>query len=159
MASFKAGDRVKIVDREMTAVDIKSGLFYDYFRNLTGDVDRVYEDGSICVKVDQDSLPADVLKRHKEVQNAVRTRWLNGLGQEQRDRLSETDRTVVLGYNILVGAADLQPTGKAKPAPKPKAEPVEEEKPAAADNVHRPTEKDIEKAEEEYLKSIAQKAK
>ena len=157
MASFKAGDQVKIVDREMTSADIKSGLFYDYFRNLTGEVDRVYEDGSICVKVDQESLPVDVQKRHKQVQNAVRTRWMNGLGQEQRDRMSETDRTVVLGYNILVGSDDLQPMAKSKP--KPKIEPAKENKPALDEDTHRPTEKDIEKAEEEYLNTIAEKAK
>lgn len=155
MASFKAGDRVQIVDREMTSADIKSGLYYDYFRNLTGVVDRVYEDNSVCVKVDMDSLPEDVRKRHLQVQDAVRTRWLNGLGQEQRDRLSETDRSVILGYNILVGAADLLPGGKAKPAAKKTASAESTKK---AEAVHRPTEKDIEKAEEEYLKTIAKKS-
>lgn len=151
MASFKAGDRVKIVSRETTAADIKSGLYYDYFRGLVGTVDRVYEDSSVCVKIDLDSLPEKVQKGHKEVQNAVRTRWLNGLGQEQRDRLSETDRTVVLGYNILVGSTDLEASSKPKPVAAKPATPKKE------DTAPRPTEQDIEKAEEEYLKTIAQK--
>jgi hypothetical protein len=157
MASLKAGDRVKIVDREMTLADIKSGLYYDYFRNLVGVVDRVYEDDSVCVKIDLDSLPPGVQKQHKEVQNAVRTRWLNGLGQEQRERLSETDRTVVLGYNLLVGAVDLEPAGKAKPA-KPAAAP-EAQKAAVLEAAHRPTEQEIEKAEAEYLDSLTDKNK
>lgn len=139
---------MKIADREMTSADVKSGLFYDYFRNLVGVVDRVYEDDTICVKVDQDSLPEDVYKCHLEVQHAVRTRWLNGLGQEQRDRLSETDKSVVLGYNILVGAGDLELfKGKITGRPESKKLPS------------RATEKDIEKAEEEHLKAIAEQAK
>ncbi len=149
MATVKAGDRIKIVEREVTPADVKSGLYYDYFRNLVGVVDRVYEDDTVCVKIDQDSLPPAIQKCHIDVQQAVRTRWLNGLGQEQRDRLSETDRSVVLGYNLLVGANDIEPFKGKIP---PRAEKKQPEKLARA------SEQDIEKAEEEYLKTIAEQA-
>lgn len=158
MPSYKTGDRVKVVDRDMTTADVKSGLFYDYFRNLTGAVERVYDDNSVCLRVDMDSLPENVQIRHGEVEEATKKRWLDGLGPEQLGRLSEADKKVALRYNILVGAGDLEPTGKAKPSPKQKAESKPEpaaKKAAQAQIPERRTQEDIEKAEDEYLKRIA----
>lgn len=154
MPSFKTGDRVKIVDRPTTGADAKSGLYYDYFCNLIGTVDRVYDDNSVCVQVDFDSLPEGVQKRHMTVQDAVKKRWTGGLGAEQTGRLTEAEKNVSLRYNILVGSADLEASSKAKPASRPKAD-TAANKPGPADTAERRTQADIEKAEEEYLKSIA----
>jgi hypothetical protein len=177
MSPLRTGNRVKIVDREMTAADVKSGLFYDYFRNLRGTVERVYEDKSACVRIDLDSLPDDVRQRHIEVQEAVRDRWVQGLGQEQRERISGTEKAVTLAYSILVGAADLELIEKGKQAParkaglRPPRRKAEQEAPASTaksksvkqaappDKPERPSQADIEKAEEQYLKSIATRQK
>ncbi|MBI2844710.1 MAG: hypothetical protein HYX78_15060 [Armatimonadetes bacterium] len=159
--SFKTGDRVRIADREMTLADVKSGMFYDYFRNLAGTVEKIYEDHTVCVCVDQDSLPDNVRKRHINVQDAIRRRWMDGLGSEQRERLTEAQKSVVLSYNILVNSSDLLKDGKGKPPTKTKPDfKRSQEKPAALEKASqqpaaRPSEADIAKAEEEYLKSIA----
>lgn len=164
MSSFKTGDRVRIVDRELLASDIKSGLYYDYFRNLTGVVERVYEDDTASVKIDLESLPVDVERRHHEVEDAAKRRWLSNVSDEQKDKLSEKEKTVTLSYNVLVASKDLEPS-KGKPKPrKIEEEPVLKapEAPKAAKTTEptetRPSESDIEKAEEEYLKAIAEKA-
>lgn len=160
MPLFKTGDRVKIVEREMTAADIKSGLFYDYFRNLIGSVEHIYEDKTICVQIDLDSLPEDVYKRHIALQETIRQGWLDGLGQEQRARLTEADSKLTLSYNVLVNAADLEPAGKAKPKPRPKLETSAKPEHTSflKDSVERRTQEEIEKAEEEYLKALTERA-
>ncbi|HOP80724.1 MAG TPA: hypothetical protein PLZ21_09195 [Armatimonadota bacterium] len=168
MSPLKTGDRVRIVDRQMTAADTKSGLYYDYFRGLVGTIERIYEDKSVSLRVELESLPEDVLQRHLEIQDTAKNRWLSGLGQETRERLSEAQKNVTLTYTILVGLDDLEPFGKGKSAarPKPKAatqsaEAVVAAKPKAKEKaeVERPSEKDLEKAEEDYLKRIIDRAK
>lgn len=153
MAELKAGDRVKIVDREMNLNDIKSGMFYDYFRNLTGTVLNLFDDKSVCVQIEQDSLPEGVRDRHLDVERSVTKKWLASISQEQREKLKNADKCLTLAYNILVSSADLEVIGKGKAKPKsaaPAVKPKEEQS-------HRATETDIEKQEEEYLKSIASK--
>jgi len=170
MSPIRVGDRVKVVDREVNAADVKSGLFYDYFRNLTGTAQHVYDDNTVCVQVDLDSLPEDVHKRHLEVQESVKRRWLGGLSQEARERLTEKEKQVTLSYNILVDARDLEVLEKGKRAAGPRTEqPAATTPPASTgqtptqkvklqqkdQQARRPTEADFEKAEERYLRSIA----
>jgi hypothetical protein len=177
MSPLRTGSRVKIADREMTAADVKSGLFYDYFRNLKGTVERIYEDKSVCVRIDLESLPDDVRQRHIEVQDAVRDRWVQGLGQEHREQLAGGGKALTLAYSILVSAADLELIEKGKQAPPRKAEPrplggkAEQEAPAATgrsksakeeappSEAHRQSRADIERAEAEHLRSITARQK
>lgn len=58
------GDPVRLSARDATPADVKSGLFYPYFRNLTGVYDRLYKDGTALVLVNVASLPDDARKRH-----------------------------------------------------------------------------------------------
>ncbi|MEN6521568.1 MAG: hypothetical protein ABFD46_10535 [Armatimonadota bacterium] len=159
MPPLKIGDRVKISDRDMTLADVKSGQYYDYFRNLTGTVESIYDDNTACINIEMESLPEGVLDNHRSIEGSVRTRWINGLGVEQKEKMREADKQIALRYNILVNVADLSLAGKVKTtaAGKPKdAAPAE--KPVKQES-HRQTQDEIEKAEEDYLKSIAAKAK
>ena len=61
-AAFKEGDRVRIVDREATAEDLKSGLFYNHFRGVSGTVQKVYAT-EVAVEVDQSTLSEAVATR------------------------------------------------------------------------------------------------
>lgn len=115
---FKEGDYVRVVVREMTPADVKEGLFYPYFCGLAGTVDRVYDE-EVCLKVDPESLPEDVLKRHISIQDSIKRKWLNNLSAEARNRLTPEEKQFELSYTILVRSSDLE---KAKPGdPKPAA--------------------------------------
>ncbi len=177
--AFKAGDRVKIAAREVTADDEKSGLYYSYFGGLTGAVDAIYGDGSICVNVDLESLTAQARDRHLEMQEAERKKWLDGLSGEARNRLTPEQRQLKLSYKVLVSKNDLEPAKGGKPeggkksakpaekteddapsarkgparAPDPKQAPGEDEPPT-----RRPSAEDLAKAEEEHLKSLQSKS-
>ena len=125
---FKEDDYVKIVDREVTPTDVKSGNYYPYFRGLAGVVDKIY-DNEVCLKVDLDTLPEKILKRHMEIQESMKRKWLNGLSGEARTRLTPEEKQFNLAYTILVQAVDLE---KAKPGDKPKPETVKSAKQVSA---------------------------
>ena len=50
-AQIKEGDRVRIVDRPQTADDIKSSLYYNHFRGLTGIVQKMYA-SEVAIEID-----------------------------------------------------------------------------------------------------------
>lgn len=158
MPPLKTGNRVKINDRDMTLADVKSGLYYDYFRNMIGTIERIYDDNTACINVDLDSLTDGVINNHRQIEESIRNKWINGLGQEQKGKMKESDKKLSLRYNILVGISDLSPAGKARPAAKPAAEKKPEAEATSATE-KRPTQADIDKAEEDYLKSVASRAK
>jgi len=111
------GDRVRVIDRDQTSADIKSQLFYDHYRNLVGTVAKLYADGTASVNVDPQALTKEVSKRHDETSNGIRQRWLDGLSEEGRNKLSAAEKAFNLRYTILVAATDLEPSsGVATPA-------------------------------------------
>ena len=79
---------VRLADRDTIAADTKSGLFYPYYRGLTGTVAKLYSDNTAAVAVDPDSLPEDIRKRHQAGTDAMRQKWLDGLSDEGRNKLS-----------------------------------------------------------------------
>lgn len=130
---FKQGDYVRVIDREVTSADLKDGSFYKFFCGLSGTVDRVYDD-EVCVNVELESLPEAIRKRHIEIQNSMKKKWIDGLSGEMRNRLTTEDKQFDLSYTILVRPADLEKTKPGDPLPdKPRAveTPKKEEKPAA----------------------------
>ena len=107
MAALKPGDSVVVVERDPTAEDTKSGLYYSHFGNLAGTVDRVYDDGTVCVDVSIDALPDGIRRRHEATQNAAKARWLDSLSGEARARLTEVEKQFNLSYKILVSSKDV----------------------------------------------------
>lgn len=185
MAALKAGDKIQVVVREVTTEDQKSGLYYSYFGGLTGTVDRIYDDGFVCVDVDLDSLRTETRERHLAMQETERKKWLDGLSSEARNRLTPEQKQLKLSYKILVSSKDTQPNKGGKPnggknadkspeaasddspsAPKGPArapEPKMRSSAHAAEHHDEPTakrasEEDLSKAEEEYLKSLHEKS-
>ena len=151
MAQIKSGDTVKIITREITPDDTKSGLYFSYFGGLVGKVDRIYDDGSACIDIDLNSLTADMRERHLGIQEAERKRWLENISDEMRNRLSKEQKQLKMSYKILVGQKDLEIyTGK-MPDVVAVAE-VEE----AEEEPKRLSEAEISAAEEEFLNSRKQ---
>lgn len=115
--AFNEGERVEIVDREANAEDVKSGLFYNFFRGLTGTVQKVYSTDEIAVEIEQESLSDAVATRHIEVQETMKAKWLDGLSEEAKNRLTDKERDFKLRYTLLVHVKDLKaPSGPAIPA-------------------------------------------
>jgi hypothetical protein len=133
MAKLAEGDAVVIVARDHTASDGKSGLYYTHYGNLTGTILKVYgEEASVLV--DRDVLPGEIEKRHADNEKAMRQRWLDGLSEEARNRLTATEKAFKLNYAVLVSLADLQKGKKRDDA-----------------SVKRPSEADLAEAEAKFL--------
>lgn len=178
MASLTAGDRVQIQTRDVTADDEKSGLYYSYFGGLTGTVDTIYNDGSVCMNVDLEALSQEARDRHLAMQEAERRKWLDGLSGEARNRLTPEQKQLKLSYKILVSNKDLvhikgdKPTsGKRSEKSDKVSQPASDDSGPSADKgparapepageesePKRVTADDLAKAEEEHLKSLQDK--
>lgn len=132
------GEAVRLADRETTAADTKSGLFYPYYRGLTGTIAKLYSDSTAAVAVDPGSLPDDIRKRHQAGTDAMRQKWLDGLSEEGRNKLSAAEKKFSLRYSLLVSVSDLSASDAAEPGRKSLSE--------------------IEDAETAHLAEVAKKA-
>lgn len=116
MTELKAGNKVQMTSREVTPEDEKSGLYYSYFGGLTGVVDTVYNDGTVCVDVDLESLSPAARDRHLAMQESERKKWLEGLSGEARNRLTPEQKQLKLSYKILASKKDVEPLKGGKPS-------------------------------------------
>ena len=104
---YKEGDRVQITDRAATAEDVKSGLFYDYFRGMTGIIQKIYATEEVAIELEPESLDESVARRHADVQEQMKTRWMDNLSEEARSRLEPAEKDFRLRYSVLVTLKDL----------------------------------------------------
>lgn len=137
---YKEGDRVTVIAREQSAADVKSGMYYPHYAHLSGTILKVYgEEASVLA--DRDTLPKDVLKRHEESELSERKKYLDRLSEEARRGAAEREKNFSLNYAVLVSVNDLKAAAK-----------TPDEK-TAADDARRATARDLDAAEEAYLKS------
>ena len=105
--SLRAGDRVRIIDRPSTPQDLKTGLYFGHYRGMIGTIQKVYG-AEVAVEVELDALPEDIWKRHMQVRDQMRERWLEGLSPEVRRKLTPEQKQFDLRYVVLVAAQDLE---------------------------------------------------
>ena len=110
-----AGDTVRLSDREANAADVKSQLFFPHYRGLVGTIIKTYPDGTANVHVQAESLPSEIRARHLTGTDAMRQKWLDGLSDESRNKLSASEKKFSLRYHLLVALEDLSPTDAPTP--------------------------------------------
>ena len=109
-AKLTEGSPVRLADREPNAADSKSGLYFTpIIVTLTGVIAKLYADETATVMIDPESLPSEIRARHQAGTDAMRQKWLDGLSDEARNKLSAAEKKFALRYNLLVGLADLSP--------------------------------------------------
>ena len=113
-ATLIESDAVRLAEREANATDLKSGLFYPYYSGLTGKIAKIYPDGTAAVTIDAESMPSEIRTRHTKGTDAMRQKWLDGLSDEARNKLTSGEKKFALRYTLLVGVGDLSPTGPAQ---------------------------------------------
>src|SRR5258708_36731747 len=102
--TLSEGDRIRIKDRDQVAADIKSQLFYEHYRNLTGTVAKLYDDNTVSVNVDPGVLPKEVASRHISTSDSLKQKWLDALSDEGRNKLPAAEKSFALRSTILVTA-------------------------------------------------------
>jgi ribosomal protein L21E len=111
MPTFADGDRVRIVAREQSEEDVKSLTYFPFFAGLTGTVQKAYGKTEVTVEIDPESLTKEIRKRHEDVRDQMKTKWLEGLSEEGRNKLTEREKDFNLRYVILVSMSDLEKAG------------------------------------------------
>lgn len=149
MRKLAEGDHVRISDREAVAADVKSQLFFPHYRGLSGTLTKLFADNTAVVTVDPESLPADVRARHESDTARTRQKWLDGLSDEARNRLSAGEKKFSLRYTVLAAVDDLT-AEQAKPAP---------QAPPDRSDESAPTRKSLADLEVEEARHLEEKAK
>jgi hypothetical protein len=142
MRAIKQNDHVRIVAREVTPDDTKSGTYFEHYAGLTATVLKIYDNGDCVLDVDTESLTKEVRVRHDSIRDQMKTKWLDGLSEEGRSKLTEREKDFLLRYTLLARVGDLE---KIAPKPEPPS-PVAEVPPP------RKTLAELEAAEEEELR-------
>ncbi|MCW3097172.1 MAG: hypothetical protein JWL77_2790 [Chthonomonadaceae bacterium] len=108
MIRWKEGDRAQIVDRAATAADIKSQLFYNHYRNLTGTVLKLYgtgETAQAAIDIDLEMLPEEIATRHRETRDRMGE---NLPGAARRTAGAPREEPFRLRYVVLVSLPDIK---------------------------------------------------
>src|ERR1044071_1285493 len=92
MPTFNDGDRVRVVTREQSDEDVKALTYFPFYGGLTGTIQKVYSKSEVAVEIDPESLTKDVRKRHEDVRDQMKTKWLEGLSEEGRGKLTDREK-------------------------------------------------------------------
>ena len=108
-STLAEGDRVRVTDRDVTAADIKSQLFFDHYRGVVGKIRKTYADNTATIIVELEDLTTSQSAAHKDVTDWVRNRELERLSEEAKNKLAASDKKFGVPYAILVSINDLTP--------------------------------------------------
>jgi hypothetical protein len=116
MATWKEGDRAKIIARTPTEEDRKKGRYFEHMAGLTGTIANIYAKDEIAVRIDIDSLSTVTQKVHKEATKRMREKFLGAISEEQKKQLTTEEMNFEANYVLLLQSTDLEKAGAAKAA-------------------------------------------
>lgn len=108
MATWKEGDRVRVVRRPVTEEDRRKSRYFDHMADLTGTVQQAYSEDEVAVRVDPSGMTeitADVVKTATQ---RMRDKFVASVSEEQRKQLTKEELEFDANYVLLVRAADLE---------------------------------------------------
>ena len=108
MASWKEGDRVSIIGRDVTEEDRRVNRYFSHMAGLVGTVQNVYGDEQVAVKVDPSSLQDIGADVHRKAVERMRERFLSSVSEEQKKQLSAEELNFSANYMLLVRSEDLK---------------------------------------------------
>ena len=109
MAEVKPGQKVSVVARRVTAEDKAKSRYFEHMANAVGEVQSVYDDGTVAIQVETDSLGETPRGVHRTATLKMREKFSNGISEEQRKALSREELEFDTHYVLLVRKEDLQP--------------------------------------------------
>lgn len=108
MATWKEGDRVRIVRRTVTDEDRKKRNYYEHMADLVGTVQQVYSPDEVSVRVDPQSMNEVTTDVVKSATLRMRDRFTKEISEEQRKQFSKEELEFNANYVLLVRSADLE---------------------------------------------------
>ena len=107
MPKWKTGDRVRIKEREVKAEDRESNAYFAHFADLDGTVQAVYGKDEVAVRIDPECFGPLLTGVHKEAVRRMRAKFLDGLSEEQKRKLSREEKRFAANYVVLMKSDDL----------------------------------------------------
>lgn len=108
MASWKEGERVRIVTRPVTEDDRKTNRYFDHMAGLVGTIQNIYSDSEIAIKIDEDCLSKVTADVQKEATMRMREKFLSNVSEEQKKQLTKEEIEFSAHYVQLVQSSDLE---------------------------------------------------
>lgn len=108
--ALKAGDRVRVISREVTADDRKSGRYFDHMKGLEGVIESIYSKEEVAVKIDPDKLINPALAVHAEATRRMQDRFVSQVSEEARQLLTKEEVEFPANYVLLAKLDDLEST-------------------------------------------------
>lgn len=105
MPTWKEGDRVRVVTREVTEDDRKTSRYYSHMAGLVGSVESVFSDDRVSVKVDLTTAPETTRSVHKAATERIRK---IDVPQGFRRALTEAEQNFTPNFVVLVESGDLE---------------------------------------------------
>ncbi len=104
--AFKAGDRVKIVRREVTAEDRKEHTYYSHLADLEGEVQAIYDE-RVVVKVDPTGIVDPMGGVYQVAKERLHRKFAENATEEIRSKLDSAELEFPINAVVLVRMADL----------------------------------------------------
>jgi hypothetical protein len=108
MPTWKEGDRVCVITRDVTEEDRKKNRYFAHMAGLTGTVQNVYGPEEIAIKVDLDCLSQVSREVHRTAVKRMRERFLSSISEEQKKQLTPEEIDFSAHYVLLLRAEDLE---------------------------------------------------
>ena len=108
MATWKEGDRVRIVTRPVTEDDRKLNRYFEHMAGLIGTVQNIYSTSEIAVKIDEDCMSKVTADVQKESTSRMRAKFLSNVPEEQKKQLTKEELEFNAHYVQLVQTSDLE---------------------------------------------------
>jgi hypothetical protein len=108
MTTWKEGDRVRVISREVTEEDRKTNRYYEHMAGLVGVVQNVYNDTEIAVKIDPEFMTKVTGDVQREATNRMREKFASNISEEQKKQLSKEELEFEAHYVQLVQGQDLE---------------------------------------------------
>jgi ribosomal protein L21E len=108
MSTWKDGDKVRIVRREVTADDRKGNRYFEHMAGLTGTVTNVYSRDSVAVMINKETLSKVAASVHEEATRRMREKFMNNASEEAKAKLTPEELKFAAHYMLLVHGEDLE---------------------------------------------------
>lgn len=108
MATWKVGDRVRVVRRAVTEEDRKKNRYFEHMAGLIGEIQQVYNDDEISVKIERDSMSDVTADVQRIATERMREKFANSISEEQKKQLTKEELEFGANYVLLVRSADLE---------------------------------------------------
>jgi len=99
---------VRIVTRDVTEQDRKTGRYFAHMAGLTGTVQNVYSPHEVAIKIDKETVGAIPLDVHRVAVERMREKFLDSISEEQKKSLTPQELNFDAHYVLLVSGSDLE---------------------------------------------------